>query len=105
MTKSEIRYKGFYEDITKTGQLRKMQIEAILCIFEEATKLCIDKNIKVFKYKVSDFKSLQPLKIPNFDICIERMNIAKAIIWIGTFTTKKRKFKIFAEANHEQAFL
>jgi len=101
MTDTVIRYKGFCEDATKTGQLRKIQIEAILCIFEEAIKICTDKDINVFKHKVADFKSLQPLKIPNFDIRIERMDIAKSIIWTGTFATKKRKFKIFAEANHE----
>ncbi len=97
-----IKYKGFSEDNTKAGKLRDAQIEALLCIFEESITKCNQDNISEIKFKTSQFEKLTKfIKLPNFDIHIEKKDFAKSIIWVGTFKTKKRKFMIFAEANNE----
>ncbi len=98
MESTKIVYKGFCEDNTKASKIRAAQIEALLCIFEESISKCRSENLSEVKMKTSEFKELTKLtKMPNYDILIEKKDIAKSILWIGTFKTKKRKFMVFAE--------
>ncbi|MDX1950135.1 MAG: hypothetical protein SFT90_06530 [Rickettsiales bacterium] len=98
MENTKIIYKGFAEDNTKAGKIRAAQIEALLCIFEESISKCRSENLNEVKMKTSEFKQLTKLtKLPNYDILIEKKDIAKSVLWIGTFKTKKRKFMVCAE--------
>jgi hypothetical protein len=98
MDNLKIIYKGFCEDNTKAGKLRILQVESILCIFEESIAKCLKENLNDIRFKTSEFKKLKNLtKLPDFDFHLQKKDIARSIIWVGTFKTKKRRFMVFAD--------
>jgi hypothetical protein len=94
-----ITYKGFCEDNTKAESLQDIEIEFLLCTFEEAIRQCRQNGISEARFKTSDFETIKKMGVADYDIHIECRNISGRSLWVGNFSTQDKKFKVFAEAN------
>lgn len=94
-----ITYKGFCEDNTKAGSLEDIEIEVLLCTFEEAIRQCRQNGISEARFTTSDFETIKKMGVGDYDIHVECRNISGRSLWVGNFSTQEKKFKVFAEAN------
>ena len=94
-----ITYKGFCEDNTQAGRLEDVEIEFLLCIFEEAIRQCRQNGIFEARFTTSNFEKIKKMGMGNYDIHVECRNISSRSLWVGNFSTQEKKFKVFAEAN------
>lgn len=97
MSEPKVNYKGFCEDSTKSKSLTSLEIEFLLCIFEEAAVLCKREGKTEARYKVSEFREIKKLGVRDYDIHIESMNVKDTVLWMGTFMRNSKRFKLFAE--------